>query len=107
MPDYYYAVAKGRQTGVYVEWDEASKAVSGFSNAVHKKFKSLDAAMKFAGSYGTKAILRYFYSGPNIDHPYCKDPPKSRKTEDDEEDDINDLARAISRVLVSTRKARR
>lgn len=38
--DGYYAVAKGRQVGVFRSWDEVKKHVDGYSGAVHKKFSN-------------------------------------------------------------------
>jgi hypothetical protein len=41
----YYAVARGRTTGVFTRWKDAEKSVKGFSGAIHKRFKTEDAAM--------------------------------------------------------------
>jgi Caulimovirus viroplasmin len=107
MPSYYYAVAKGRQTGVYYDWDEASKAVLYHPNAVHKKFSDLQAALRFASSYGNKAVLRRHYTGPAWS-PTCTTDSKGKEDdEDDENEDVEALARALSRVLLASRKARR
>jgi hypothetical protein len=35
----YYAVARGRNPGVYTEWGQAERQVNGFSGSLHKKFK--------------------------------------------------------------------
>jgi ribonuclease HI len=43
----YYAVAVGKQPGIYSTWDECSAQVTGFSGARHKKFKSRDQAEAF------------------------------------------------------------
>jgi hypothetical protein len=48
---YYYAVAKGRVSGVYTNWGQASKQVNGFSGALHKKFKSRVDAERFVKKY--------------------------------------------------------
>lgn len=45
----FYAVAKGRQSGVYETWDECQQQVSGFSAPVFKKFKTRQEAEAFAG----------------------------------------------------------
>ncbi len=34
----YYAVKKGRETGIFKTWEEAKKQVVGYSGAVYKKF---------------------------------------------------------------------
>jgi hypothetical protein len=36
----FYAVARGRHTGVFTRWKDAEKSVKGFSGAIHKKFRS-------------------------------------------------------------------
>jgi hypothetical protein len=36
----YYAVAVGRSTGVYTDWDEVESYVCGYSGSAHKSFKS-------------------------------------------------------------------
>ncbi|KRK69588.1 ribonuclease H [Lentilactobacillus buchneri DSM 20057] len=36
----YYAVKKGRKTGIFTSWDEAEKKVKGFSGAQYKSFKT-------------------------------------------------------------------
>jgi hypothetical protein len=40
----YYAVAKGRKTGIFTRWREAKKSVKGFSGATHKRFRTLATA---------------------------------------------------------------
>lgn len=43
----YYAVAKGRTTGIFTTWDEAKRAVTGYKGAQFKKFKTLKEAKAF------------------------------------------------------------
>ncbi|MBQ6160039.1 MAG: type II toxin-antitoxin system RnlA family toxin [Oscillospiraceae bacterium] len=40
----YYAVKSGHKTGVFDNWTDAQAAISGFSNADYKKFRSFDEA---------------------------------------------------------------
>lgn len=47
MAKKYYAVKKGRKTGVFETWDECKAAVSGFSGAAYKSFTSKEEAMDF------------------------------------------------------------
>ena len=47
MAKKYYAVRKGRKTGVLGTWDECKAAVSGFSGAAYKSFTSKEEAMDF------------------------------------------------------------
>ncbi|GAV47748.1 hypothetical protein ZYGR_0I00440 [Zygosaccharomyces rouxii] len=44
----YYAVQKGRNTGVYSSWDECKAQVSGFNGATFKKLDSYEDARAFA-----------------------------------------------------------
>ena len=47
----YYAVAKGRETGIFSTWEEARLLVTGFSGAKFKKFSSLTEAEDFNKTY--------------------------------------------------------
>jgi ribonuclease HI len=44
---YFYAVAAGRQPGIYTDWESAKEQVNGFNNAIFKKFKSATDADAF------------------------------------------------------------
>lgn len=46
----YYAVAKGRLTGVYSNWSDCKSNVNGYSGARYKKFNTLSEATQFAQS---------------------------------------------------------
>ncbi|KAL8619246.1 hypothetical protein ACOMHN_050027 [Nucella lapillus] len=48
----FYAVTKGRKTGIFTTWNEASDSVTGFHGAAHKSYGSLykaKEAMKISG----------------------------------------------------------
>ncbi|MTV83085.1 ribonuclease H family protein [Secundilactobacillus folii] len=52
----YYAVKKGQHPGIYTNWPDAQKEVSGFSGAVYKSFKTQAEAQAFIdGSTGELA----------------------------------------------------
>lgn len=53
----YYAVAKGRTTGIFTTWDEAKREVTGYKGAVFKKFKTLDEAKAFLASNGDEVSI--------------------------------------------------
>jgi len=40
----YYAVLKGRKTGIFTNWQECEEQVKGFSGAVYKSFKTREEA---------------------------------------------------------------
>lgn len=48
----YYAVKKGKITGVFKTWDECKAAVDGFPGAIYKGFSTLQEAQEFAGVRG-------------------------------------------------------
>ena len=43
----YYAVAKGRKTGIYTTWGDCQKQVNGYSGAVFKSFETEGEAKRF------------------------------------------------------------
>lgn len=43
----YYAVKKGRKTGIFMTWDECEKQVKGFSGAIYKSFTNKEDADDF------------------------------------------------------------
>jgi viroplasmin and RNaseH domain-containing protein len=43
----YYAVANGRNIGVFLNWDDCKKSVSGYKNALYKKFDTKEEADNF------------------------------------------------------------
>jgi viroplasmin and RNaseH domain-containing protein len=45
----YYAVAKGKQPGIFKTWSECESQVKGFSGAVYKKFKTETEAQTLSG----------------------------------------------------------
>lgn len=47
MPKKYYAVKKGRQTGIFTTWPDAQKVISGFSNAEFKSFVKREEAENY------------------------------------------------------------
>ncbi len=47
MPKKYYAVKKGRETGIFESWDKCRALVQGFSGAVFKGFDTLEEAELF------------------------------------------------------------
>ncbi|XP_059049258.1 ribonuclease H1-like [Achroia grisella] len=48
----YYAVAKGRTTGIFMSWGDCESQVKGFSGARYKKFNSVVEAQNFIQSIG-------------------------------------------------------
>jgi ribonuclease HI len=50
----YYAVAKGRNAGIYRTWDETARQVLGFTNAVFKGFVTLSEAQQFFDTHNNQ-----------------------------------------------------
>ena len=47
----FYAVANGRNIGIFHSWNECSESVKGFPKAKYKKFKTTDECKTFIESY--------------------------------------------------------
>ena len=43
----FYAIKKGKKTGIFSTWDECKEQVTGFKGAVYKSFKTLSEAEAF------------------------------------------------------------
>ncbi len=43
----YYAVANGRTTGIFLNWNDCNYSVKGFKNALYKKFDTEEEAEIF------------------------------------------------------------
>lgn len=48
----YYAVAKGRQVGIFDTWEECQKQTNGFSGPIFKKFVTYEEAIDFLKDNG-------------------------------------------------------
>lgn len=47
----YYAVAKGRQTGIFTTWNECLTNINKYPNAKYKKFKTQQEAQEYLDNY--------------------------------------------------------
>tara|TARA_Y100000768_G_C23882213_1_gene635813 strand:- start:128 stop:1015 length:888 start_codon:yes stop_codon:yes gene_type:complete len=52
----FYAVAKGYNTGIFLNWNECSNSVKGFKGAVYKKFDTKQEAENFISSVNKTKI---------------------------------------------------
>lgn len=50
----FYAVAKGRTPGVFLNWNDCNDSVKGYSNAVFKKFKTHQKAEDYIRAYANE-----------------------------------------------------
>lgn len=70
----YYAVKKGRKTGIFTTWPEAEKKVKGFSGAQYKSFKTeAEAKAYLGGQKNSTSPLKSHKS-----HKQHKSHPKSK-----------------------------
>ena len=68
----YYAVARGKQIGIYRSWDEAKPLVNGFAGAKYKSFKTLKEAQEYIQQFsgGVSPLLEPpIQASPTIDRP--------------------------------------
>lgn len=56
----YYAVKNGLNLGIYLDWEACKKQINGFSNAIYKKFNTLEEAKLFMESNITKSETESF-----------------------------------------------
>lgn len=54
MADKYYAIREGRKTGIFTNWTEAKKYVTGYSNAKYKSFTSKQDAEAYMNADNNK-----------------------------------------------------
>ena len=52
----YYAVAKGRSTGIFDNWEECQESIKGFSGATYKSFNSQELAEQYLIGQGVFTI---------------------------------------------------
>lgn len=65
----YYAVLKGKKTGIFDTWEDCKKLVQGFSGAVYKSFKTLEEAEDYLAC-GSAASSVKFVDGLPVE-PYA------------------------------------
>ncbi|MDK7102956.1 ribonuclease H family protein, partial [Streptococcus mitis] len=52
----YYAVKKGRKTGIFTDWPTCKKAIDKYPNAVYKSFSSQAEAENFLSDQGSQPV---------------------------------------------------
>lgn len=60
--DKFYAVAVGRQPGVYTDWDVASVAITGWKAPKYKKFPTREEAIEFIRAHGNQEAQEWLLS---------------------------------------------
>ena len=63
----YYAVAKGKNVGIFLSFDDCNKAIKGFKNPIMKKFKTLKECEEFIiKNKNSKNVLKEEYKSFDI-----------------------------------------
>lgn len=75
----YYAVAIGREPGVYTDWDTASLAIKGWKGPKYKRFDTREDAENYIRAHGDAAAQATL--GKNGDEPPAKKSKKTTATE--------------------------
>lgn len=68
MAGKYYAVRRGRKTGIYRTWDECKAQVLGFSGAEYKSFTIKDHAIRYMGEGYITQNIDVFEETNNMDN---------------------------------------
>ncbi|OTB04289.1 hypothetical protein M426DRAFT_155714 [Hypoxylon sp. CI-4A] len=75
----YYAVAVGREPGVYTDWDTASLAIKGWKGPKYKRFDTRDDAIEFIRTHGNEAAQEVLSKQEGVE------PPKKKKKKTENE----------------------
>ena len=74
MASKYYAVKKGKVSGIYLNWNDCKAMVDGYPGAVYKSFKTIEEAEKFINGEkiiaGEKTITGMKSSGENSTYAF-------------------------------------
>lgn len=85
----YYAVARGRVSGIYTTWEDCLKQVNGYSGAKYKKFKELNDAINYMERNEEKDEILDVVSRKKMDEKILKTINKSfTKTRQADPNDI-------------------
>ncbi|KAI1809199.1 ribonuclease H-like protein [Poronia punctata] len=55
----FYAIARGRQPGIYTDWDEAAVAIKGWKAPKYKKFGTREEAVDFIRTFGNEEAMEW------------------------------------------------
>lgn len=57
MASKFYAVRKGKKTGIFMTWDECKSQVQGYSAAEYKSFKTREEALQYLNNEAVKTNI--------------------------------------------------
>jgi len=55
----FYAIAVGREPGIYTDWDEAALAIKGWKAPKYKKFGTRKEAVEFIRTHGNEEAMEW------------------------------------------------
>jgi hypothetical protein len=64
---HFYAIARGRETGVFLSWEEAEPLVKNFSGARHHRFDTVEEAMQYLDDFDHQVIPEPRISGEEVE----------------------------------------
>lgn len=67
----YYVILKGRQTGIFEEWENVKNLVTGYSDASFKSFNDYDEAYSYYHSHVDNFCKNCGVPVNNSDFKYC------------------------------------
>jgi ribonuclease HI len=86
----FYAVAKGRNVGVFNTWAECERNVKQFKDAKYKKFKTLNEASEFVKTFSTGTCVESKKTA-TIGGDGIEEPPKKKHKKLTDEEEINEI----------------
>lgn len=92
----FYAVAVGREPGIYMDWDEASGAIKGWKAPKYKKFGTRDEAIDFIRAHGSEEAQSWLKS-QGTEPPTKK--AKKTKTSNEPGGDITEDEPGVLRIF--------
>jgi ribonuclease HI len=94
--DKFYAVAVGREPGIYTDWDEASLAIKGWKAPKYKKFGTRDEAIEFIRAHGNEEAQEWLLN-QSAEPPSKK--AKKTKTSGEPDSDIFEDEPGVLRIF--------
>jgi ribonuclease HI len=68
----FYAVANGKNIGIFSSWDECKASVNGYKNATYKKFDKREAAEAFMNENSGESTKAFIYENSGESIPTVK-----------------------------------
>ncbi|GAP90091.1 putative RNase H domain protein [Rosellinia necatrix] len=92
----FYAVAVGREPGIYLDWDEASLAIKGWKAPKYKKFGTRGEAIEFIRTHGSQEAQDWLLSEGEPPNKKAKKTKASNEPRGDILEDEPDVLRIFT-----------